>query len=287
MNLCDINDIKTLLSRHGFHFSKSMGQNFLIDELIPQKIVELSGIDKSCGALEVGPGIGCLTAHLASGANKVVAIELDRSLLPVLTETLSPYQNAEEVINADALKINLPQLVGEKFMGLSPVVCANIPYNITSPLLSALIEANCFDKITVMIQREVARRICAKPSTADYGAFTIYVNYYTEPNILFDVPPSSFIPEPKVWSSVVSLKKRVLPPADINNEKLFFKVVKASFSQRRKTLVNGLLAVFQDKVTKNQLIEIITSCGYPDNLRGEALDTCGFAKIANAIEEYL
>ncbi len=286
MNLCDINDIKNLLSRHGFRFSKSMGQNFLIDELIPQKIVELSGIDKSCGVIEIGPGIGCLTVRLSNNADKVITIELDKSLLPVLDETLKPCQNTE-VINADALKINLSQLVAEKLSGLSPVVCANIPYNITSPLLSALIDSSCFDNITVMIQREVARRICAKPDTADYGAFTVYVNYYTEPSILFDVPPSSFIPAPKVWSSVVSLKKRVLPPAEINNEKLFFKVVKASFSQRRKTLANGLFAAFQDKISKNQLIEIIKGCGYSENLRGEALDTCGFAKIANAIEEYL
>ena len=286
MNLCDINDIKTLLSRHGFRFSKSMGQNFLIDERIPERIVEQSEIDDTCGALEIGPGIGCLTARLADAAGKVVAIELDKSLLPVLSETLSGFDNAE-VVNGDALKLDLAKLVSEKLSGLRPVVCANIPYNITSPLISALIDAGCFEKITVMIQREVARRLCAKPGTADYGSFTVYVNYYTEPETLFDVPPTSFIPEPKVWSSVVSLKKRAQSPAGVKNEKLFFRVVRASFAQRRKTLVNGLFSAFQDKITKIQLSELIRDCGYPENIRGEALDIAGFAKIAEALEAYL
>jgi dimethyladenosine transferase len=283
MDLYNINEIKALLSNHGFHFSKSMGQNFIIDSSVPEKIAELSSIDDSCGVVEIGPGIGSLTVSLASRAKKVVSIELDKSLLPLLKDTLSGYSNVE-IINKDALKTNFKELVDEKLSGLKPTLCANIPYNITSPLISAVIEAKCFDNMTVMIQREVARRICASPSTADYGAFTIYVNFFANPTVLFDVTPSSFIPEPKVWSSVVLLKKRTSPPAEIKNEGLFFKVVKSSFAQRRKTLVNGLHASFGDKLSKSQITEIVTSCGFPDNIRGEALDIKGFAKITNNLE---
>ncbi len=282
MDLCNINDIKALLSRHGFHFSKSMGQNFLIDPSIPEKIVALSNIDDSCGVVEIGPGIGSLTASLAVRAKKVIAVELDKALLPVLSETLKDYSNVS-VLSDNALKVDFPDLVKNHFAGLRPLVCANIPYNITSPLLSKLIEDKCFDNITVMVQREVARRICASPSTPDYGAFTIYVNFFTEPEPLFDVPPHSFIPQPKVWSSVVSLKMRALPPAEIENESLFFKIVKSSFAQRRKTLVNGLFAIFNDRLSKNQLADIIVSCGYSENIRGEALDIGGFARISNLI----
>lgn len=282
MNLCDINEIKALLSRHGFHFSKSMGQNFLIDSSVPEKIVELSKIDETCGVVEIGPGIGSLTVALASRAKKVVSIELDKSLLPVLNETLRDYNNVE-VINGNALKSDLTNIVDDKLSGLRPMVCANIPYNITSPLLSKLIDENCFESITVMVQREVANRICAAPSTSDYGAFTIYVNFFTEAKKLFDVSPECFIPQPKVWSSVIILKKRTLPPAEIQNERLFFKIVKSSFAQRRKTLVNGLFAIFGDKFSKNELAEILVTCGLSENIRGEALDIATFAKISNLI----
>jgi len=286
MNLCNVNEIRALLSRHGFYFSKSFGQNFLIDPGIPKLIAEMSEIEDSFGVLEVGPGIGALTVELAARANKVVAVELDKKLLPVLSETLRDYPNVE-IINKDALKIDYRELIDEKFQGLRPVVCANIPYNITSPLISKLIECRCFEAITLMIQREVANRICAKPSTPDYGSFTIYVNYYTEPEILFDVPPSSFIPQPKVWSSVLLLKKRELPPAEISNESLFFKIVKASFEQRRKTLVNGIFAVFGDRFSKLEIQNILESCGFPSNIRGEAIDLAGFARISNKIDALL
>ncbi len=282
MDLCNIGEIKALLSRHGFHFSKSMGQNFLIDPSIPEKITEMSHIDDGCGVLEIGPGIGCLTASLAMRAKKVIAVELDRALLPVLAETLKDFSNVS-ILSDNALKVDFPKLVSDNFNGLKPLVCANIPYNITSPLLSRLIDSKCFDAVTVMVQREVARRLCASPSTPDYGAFTIYVNFFTEPETLFDVPPDSFIPQPKVWSSVVRLKRRATPPAEIQNESLFFKIVKSSFAQRRKTLVNGLFAIFGDRFSKNEIADIVVSCGYSENIRGEALDIGGFAKISNFI----
>jgi 16S rRNA (adenine1518-N6/adenine1519-N6)-dimethyltransferase len=280
MDLCNINDIKGLLSRHGFHFSRSMGQNFLVDSSIPEKISELSQIDETCGVVEIGPGIGSLTVSLAKRAKKVFSVELDKSLLPVLSETLKDYSNVE-ILSANALKIDFPEIIKDNFDGLRPFVCANIPYNITSPLLSKLIDDACFESITVMVQREVAKRICALPSTPDYGAFTIYVNFFTEAKILFDVPPDSFIPQPKVWSSVIILKRRTLPPAEIQNERLFFKIVKSSFAQRRKTLVNGLFAIFGDKLSKIQLAQMLNDCGYSENIRGEALDINGFAKITN------
>lgn len=286
MDLCNISQVKALLSRHGFYFSKSMGQNFLIDPRVPERISDLSGLDDSCGVLEIGPGIGALTVELAKRANKVVAVELDKKLLPLLDETLRDYPNVE-ILSADALTIDYQELIKDKFAGLRPVVCANIPYNITSPLISKLIESRRFETITLMIQREVAKRICAKPSTSDYGSFTIYVNYYTEPTILFDVPPDSFIPQPKVWSSVVLLKKRVLPPAEIKNESIFFKLVKASFEQRRKTLVNGIFAAFGDRTTKADIKELLEARGYPSNIRGEAVDIAGFACISNQITELL
>ena len=286
MNLCNINDIKSLLSRHGFYFSKSMGQNFLIDSNIPVRIADLSGLDKACGVLEIGPGIGALTVELAARANKVVAVELDKKLLPVLSETLQGFSNVT-VINEDALKIEYRELIDKMFYGLRPVVCANIPYNITSPLISRLIESKAFDTITLMIQREVANRICAKPSTPDYNSFTIYVNYYTEPKILFDVQPSSFIPQPKVWSSVLLLKKRELPPAEISNERLFFKIVKASFEQRRKTLANGIFAAFGDRFSKIEIQNVLENCGFPSNIRGEAIDLAGFARISNQFDNLL
>ena len=171
MNLTDINDIKALLARHGFHFSKSMGQNFLIEDWVPRDIADAAGLDAACGALEIGPGIGPLTVQLAQRAGRVAAVELDRSLLPILSETLADYANAE-VIPGDAMKLDLPALCAEKFPGMTVKACANLPYNITTPVLTKLLESGCFASITVMIQREVARRICAAPGTADYGAFS-------------------------------------------------------------------------------------------------------------------
>ncbi len=281
MELCDINQIKSLLGRHGFRFSKSMGQNFLTAPWVPMEIAAQAGIDENTCVLEVGPGIGCLTVSLAEYAGKVVAVELDSALVPVLAETLADCKNTE-VIFGDVLKFDLPKLIAEHGAGMRPVVCANLPYNITSPLISAFIEAGCFESMTLMVQREVGKRICSKAGTSDYGAFTVYTNWHTQPEILFDVSPDCFVPQPKVWSSVIKLNSRKAPPAEVADEKLFFRVVRASFEQRRKTLLNGLSYGFSE-YTKEALLSVITGCGLDEKVRGETLDIAGFAKVANGI----
>ena len=281
MELCDVNFIRELLSRHGFRFSKSMGQNFLIAPWVPERVAEEAGINKETGVIEVGPGIGCLTQQLAYGAGKVVAIELDRDLKPLLAETLAEFDNVE-IVFADVLKTNLSELVSEKLSGLRPVVCANLPYNITSPLISAFIEAKCFTNITVMVQREVAKRLCAHAGDSDYGAFSVYARWHTEPSILFDVSPDCFMPRPKVVSSVIELRPRERPPVEVVDEALFFRVVRASFNQRRKTLVNGLSSGL-GAYSKEQICAVITNCGYDEKIRGETLDIDGFAAVANAL----
>ncbi len=281
MELCDINQIKSLLGRHGFHFSKSLGQNFLTAAWVPEEIAESAGLDETMGVLEVGPGIGCLTQQLARRAGKVVAVELDRALKPVLEETLSGLNNVRVVFD-DVLKTELSALVKQEMQGLKPCVCANLPYNITSPLISAFIEAGCFESMTLMVQREVAQRICARAGTAEYGAFSVYTNWYTEPEILFDVSPDCFVPQPKVWSSVIRLKTRKTTPVAVYSQELFFKLVRASFNQRRKTLVNGLASGLPG-YSKEQLIKAVTDCGFDERIRGETLDITGFAAIANAL----
>ncbi len=283
MDLCDISQIRALLSGNNFRFSKAMGQNFLTAAWVPEQIAIDSGLDKQTGVLEVGPGIGCLTVQLAKYAGKIVSVELDNALRAVLNETLAGCDNVE-VLFGDVLKLNLNQIVSEHFKGLKPVVCANLPYNITSPLISALIDAGCFESMTLMVQREVGHRICAKADTSDYGAFTVYTNWYTEPEILFDVSPDCFMPQPKVWSSVIKLTTRKEPPAQVSDQKLFFAVVRAAFNQRRKTLLNALtsgLSVY----SKEQLNEVIIECGFNEKIRGEVLDIKGFAAIANKIAE--
>ena len=281
MELTNYNEITALLTRHGFRFSKSMGQNFLTARWVPEEIAEGAEIDENSGVLEVGPGIGCLTAELSKRAGKVVSVELDKSLKPVLKETLEGRDNVE-VIFSDVLKLDIAELCREKFQGLRPSVCANLPYNVTTPLITAFIEADCFDSITVMIQREVARRICAEPNTSDYGAFGIFVNYYMEPQLLFDVPPSCFIPQPKVTSSVIHLKKRSCPPVEVKDEKLLFKVIRAAFNQRRKTLCNALGSAFGN-LNKDVIGKIIENAGFDTRIRGEVLDIVGFAKISDEI----
>jgi len=285
LNLCNIDEIKSLLNRHGFHFSKAKGQNFLTQNWVPREIAEGAGIDETCGVLEVGPGIGPLTKELCLNAKKVVAIEVDTSLKPILAETLGEFENLE-IIFGDVMKQDIAALVAEKFPGLRPMACANLPYYITSPILSLLLESKQFERVTVMVQKEVAQRICAQAGTADYSAFTVFCNYYAEPEILFDVPPSCFIPQPKVTSAVISLKTRKEPPCQILDEKLFFKVVKASFAMRRKTLVNGLAAGF-GQFSKAELTQVLLDCGFAENIRGETLDIAGFAKIANRFAEIM
>ena len=281
MRLTDINDIKSLLAAHGFRFSKSMGQNFLTAAWVPEDIAEAAQLDEDTGVLEVGPGIGCLTEELALRAGKVVAVELDNALRPVLSQTLAGKNNVE-IIFGDVLKQDIKGLVSEKMQGLRPVVCANLPYNVTSPLITAFLEAECFDSVTVMIQREVAKRICAKPATADYGAFTVLVNWYAEPELLFDVPPSCFIPQPKVTSSVIRLKTRSEPPVEVKDKALFFRVVRAAFGMRRKTLTNALSANFNE-LNKADIENLLTACGFDPKIRGEVLSIGDFAAISDAI----
>lgn len=283
MDLCNIQDIKALLARHGFRFSKSMGQNFLIESWVPRDIAEASGAGPGTGVLEVGPGIGPLTRELARRADRVVSVELDRSLLPILAETLAGCPNAQ-VCPGDILKTDIPGLVRERFAGLTPLACANLPYNITTPAITALIEAGCFASITVMIQREVARRICAAPGTADYGAFSVFCQYYTRPELLFDVPPECFLPAPKVTSSVLRMVP-CPPPPEVDDEAHFFRVVRAAFAQRRKTLVNSLSAALGTQLSKEELVSRVLSCGLPENIRGERLSISDFAALSKALRQ--
>ena len=281
MDLCDIGQIKALLARHGFRFSKSMGQNFLIADWVPRDITAASGAGPGVGVLEVGPGIGPLTRELAHLADRVASVELDRALLPILAETLADCPNAQ-VCPGDILKTDIPALVEEKFPGLIPVACANLPYNITTPAITALIEAGCFSSITVMIQREVARRICAAPGTADYGAFSVFCQYHTRPELLFDVGPECFLPAPKVTSSVLRMVP-CPPPPGVDDEAHFFRVVRASFAQRRKTLVNSLSSALGPSCSKEAAAKAVSECGFPPDIRGERLSISDFAALSGAL----
>lgn len=280
MDLCNRNDIQALLLRHGFRFSKSMGQNFLIADWVPRNTAEASGADKNSGVLEVGPGIGPLTRELCQRAGKVVSVELDHRLYPVLAETLSEYDNFT-LVEGDILKQDLSALVAEHFAGLRPILCANLPYNITTPLLTACVKAKCFTSITVLIQKEVAQRICAQPGTADYGAFTLLMQYYTEPELLFTVPNTCFLPMPKVTSAVIRCITREKPPVAMQSEAMLWRAVKAGFALRRKTLANSLQTGFP--LSKQELTQIIASCGLPGDIRGERLCLADYARLADAL----
>ena len=266
MDLCNITEIKALLARRGFHFSKAKGQNFLTAAWVPERIADEAGVDETCGVLEVGPGIGPLTKQLCRRAGKVVAVEVDTSLQPLLAETMAGCDNLE-ILFRDILKTDVPALVREEFAGLKPMACANLPYYITTPILAALLESRAFSSVTVMVQKEVAQRICAPAGKSEYGAFSVFCQYYAEPRLLFDVPPSCFIPQPKVTSAVLTLPVRSAPPCDVADETLFFRVVRASFAQRRKTLLNALSAGFSE-LSKPELAEIIETCGFAPTVRG-------------------
>ena len=281
MELTNYNEIRALLSRHGFRFSKSLGQNFLTAAWVPERIAEAAGLDAQTGVLEVGPGVGCLTEQLSLRAGKVLAVELDKALKPVLAETLRGRENVE-LLFGDVLKQDLPALVREKLPGLRPVVCANLPYNVTTPLLTAFLEAGCFETVTVMIQREVARRICAPAGTADYGAFGLFVQWHCKTELLFDVPPSCFVPQPKVTSSVIRLTRREEKPFPVQDEQLLFRVIRAAFNQRRKTLSNALSAGLGE-LSKEQAEKVLENCGFDPKIRGEAVELGGFVKISNEI----
>ncbi len=281
INVCDIQVMKPLLAAHGFHFSKAKGQNFLIASWVPESIAEDAGVDRTAGVLEIGPGIGPLTQQLALRAGKVCAVELDTRLEPILQQTVGEFPNLEILWN-DVLKLDIPALVKEKFQGLRPMACANLPYYITSPILTALLEAECFDSVTVMVQKEVAQRMAAAPGTADYSAFTVFCQYYAQPELLFDVPAHCFLPQPKVTSAVIQLKVRQEKPWQIDDADIFFRTVKASFAMRRKKLSNGLASGFP-QLGKEGAEAVIQAAGFPENVRGETLGIPEFAKIANEI----
>lgn len=281
MNLTDIREIKALLAQHGFRFSKSMGQNFLIADWVPRDIASAAELDRGCAVLEIGPGIGPLTVELSRRAGRVAAVELDRALLPILAQTLADCPNVE-VIPGDVMKLDLAALAAEKFPGMAVKACANLPYNITTPVITRLLEAGCFRSVTVMIQREVARRICAAPGDADCGAFSLFCQYHAECKLLFEVPPDCFLPAPKVTSAVVSLTPRSAPPVEGEPEAIFA-VVKAAFAQRRKTLLNALSSAYGSRFSKEQLRQILSDCGLSETVRGERLGLADFAALARVL----
>ena len=287
MNLCDIRDIKALLARHGFHFSKSMGQNFLIEEWVPRDIAESSGADQDHAVLEIGPGIGPLTRQLCRRAAKVTAVELDKTLYPVLAETMAE-ENNFTLVPGDIMKLDIAALVDEHFAGFTPLVCANLPYNITTPVLTALVEAKRFEAITVMIQKEVALRIAAKPGSSDYGAFSLFMQYHTEPEVLFDVPPDCFLPAPKVTSAVLRCRVRKEPAVSpACGEEFFFRTIRAAFAQRRKTLLNSLSSVFDGQLSKDEIAAVIAACGFEPTVRGERLGLNEFSVLADELYKAL
>ena len=279
MELCDVHQMKALLEENGFHFSKAKGQNFLTAAWVPQRIAEEAGVDSAAGVLEVGPGIGPLTEQLCLRAGTVLAVELDRRLEPILAKTVGHFDNLEIRFD-DVMQLDLAETVQAAFPGLRPMACANLPYYITSPILTRLLESRAFESVTVMIQKEVAQRICAAPGTGDGSAFSVFCHWYAEPRILFDVPPSCFLPQPKVTSTVITLKTRQTPPCPVADEALFFRVVRAAFGQRRKTLSNALSASFP-ALGKEGVNQVLAACGLPTTIRGEALTMEQFAAIAN------
>ena len=281
-NLTDRRTVKALLAAHGKELTKALGQNFLIDGEVPPRIAQASGITEDCGVLEIGPGIGCLTVELARAASKVVAVEIDGSLLPLLKETLAGFQNIT-VVNDDVLKLDLHQLVEQEFPKMEVHVCANLPYYITTPILMKLLESRLpVRKITVMVQKEVARRLCAPPGGKEYGAITPVVHYYAIPQILFEVPADSFFPAPKVDSAVVSLEIREKPPVSAEEAKLFA-VIRAAFSQRRTTLANCLMASGLFKGEKQRLETLLEELGLSRTVRGETLGLEQFAQLSEVL----
>ena len=278
--LSDIGTIKELLSRHGFSFSKALGQNFLVNPSVCPRMAESCGAGQGAGVLEIGPGIGVLTQELCQLADKVVAVELDKRLLPVLGETLAEFDNIR-IVNADVLKLDLNRLIAEEFDGLEVVVCANLPYYITSPVIMKLLEDRLPIKaITVMVQKEAARRICAPVGSRESGAVTVSVNYYAEPELLFHVSAGSFMPAPKVDSAVIRLNILQEPPVDCDRA-AFFRVVKAAFSQRRKVIANSLSAGLG--ISKADAAALLEQAGVAPNARAEQLSLQDFAAIANRL----
>ena len=279
--LSDIGTIKNILARHGFTFSKAMGQNFLINPSVCPRMAEQCGIVENTGVIEIGPGIGVLTCELAKRAKKVIAIELDKRLLPILDETLADFDNVK-VINNDVMKINLKRLIDEEFADMNVVVCANLPYYVTSPILMKPLEERLrISAITVMVQKEVAQRICAGAGNRNTGSISLAVNYYAEPEVLFHVKSGSFMPAPKVDSAVVKLNIRETPACEVPDENLFFKVIKAAFSQRRKTILNSLSNNFS--LSKDEILKVLNAAGVSPSSRAENLTLEDFARISRGM----
>lgn len=280
-NLSDISVIRGVMERHGFNFSKALGQNFLINPTVCPRMAEMCGADENTGVIEVGAGVGVLTAELAKRAKKVVCIELDTRLLPVLDETLAEFDNIE-IINADVMKTDLKALIEEKFKGMKVVVCANLPYYITSPVITLLLESNLpIEAVTVMIQREAADRLCTPVGSRDSGAITVCTNYYAVPETLFHVSRGSFMPAPNVDSTVIRLNIRKEPAVRVSDEKKFFKMVKAAFAQRRKTAVNSIASGMS--LPKDKVAEAITAAGLDVNVRAEKLSMEELADICEKL----
>lgn len=285
LKLTSPSTIKYIMEKYGFRFSKSLGQNFLIDEQIIDRICDGAEIGPEDYVLEIGPGIGVMTQAMAERAHKVVAIEIDRALIPVLSETLEGLDNVE-VIHADVMDVDLKALIAEKFDGKKPKVVANLPYYITTPIIMMLLEEQIpVSDIVVMIQKEVADRIAAKPSTKAYGALSVATQYYSEPSIIAKVPRTVFMPQPNVDSIVIRMEIREEPPVVLDNPTLFFKVVKAAFGQRRKTLHNALNAGGFGN-SKDQTADFLRSCDIDPQRRGETLTIEEFAKLANYINAH-
>ncbi len=279
--LTDISYVKGILSKHGFTFSKALGQNFLVNPSVCPKMAELCGCSDNVGVIEIGPGAGVLTNELAKKAHKVIAIELDKRLLPVLSETLADHNNIK-VISGDAMKLDLNDLISDEFGGGEVVVCANLPYYITSPMIMKLLEEKLpISSLTVMVQKEAADRICAEPGTRESGAISAAVHYYSSPELLFKVSKGSFMPAPKVDSAVIKLNILKEPPVKLDDEKTFFRIVKAAFSQRRKTLSNSLSSGLS--MPKSDVSKLISDVGIPANARAEEMTMQQLADISNAL----
>ena len=281
MDLCNRSDIQALLARHGFHFSKSMGQNFLIESWVPAQIADASGADAGMGVLEIGPGIGPLTQQLAQRSGRVVSVELDRRLLPVLAETMAGFDNFT-LVEGDAMKMDLRALTAEHFAGLRPILCANLPSNITTPFLTACVRAGCFESLTVLIQKEAAQRFTAPQGSPEIGAFPLQLQYRMETELLFDVEPECFLPRPKVTSTVLRCVRRQQPAVAVRDEALFQKVLKGAFLLRRKTLSNSLASALP-QFSKEEIQAAIAECGLPATVRGEALSLAEFAALTEAL----
>ena len=274
-----------VLQKYDFVFQKKFGQNFLIDSHVLDKIVSAAGITKDDFVLEIGPGIGTMTQYLAASARKVFAVEIDKALIPILEDTLKEFDNVQ-VINQDILKVDIKKLAEEHNDGKPIKVVANLPYYITTPIIMGLFESQVpIDSITVMVQKEVADRMKVGPGTKDYGALSLAVQYYAEPYIVANVPPNCFMPRPKVGSAVIRLTRHEKPPVEVADEKLIFRLIRASFNQRRKTLANGLNNSPELSYSKEEIQQTIEKCGFKAGIRGEALTLEDFAKLANVFSE--